>query len=198
MKWPSRRLWILLGAAVATAAIGYLPYGERGDVAVPAKPLVKSKSRSPESSSPQPTPVEQKSPVGHVELERLNQQKESAAAGNAVANAFTPRTWYVPPPPPPPPRPPPPPPPPPPTAPPLPFTYLGRYEDPPKLFAILASGSKVYTVSQGEVIDGTYRVDRIADGVVDLMYLPLNISQTVKAPENKPQPPGPGEYNRRR
>ncbi len=193
MKRPSRRLLTLLGVAVLTAAIGYLPYGEQGDIAAPAK----AKPQLPASPQAQPAAVEQKPAVGHVELERLNQQKDNGP-GSKVTNAFTPRTWYVPPPPPPPPPPPAPPPPPPPTAPPLPFTYLGRYEDPPKLFAILANGSKVYTVSQGEVIDGIYRVDRIADGVVDLVYLPLNISQSVKAAESKLQPPGPGEYNRRR
>lgn len=110
--------------------------------------------------------------AGHVELERLRR----APAQSGIGNAFGVTSWYVPPPPPPPA---PPAPPPVPTAPPLPFSYLGRYEDAPTQLAILVKGERMYTVASGDVIEGTYRVERVAPGMVELIYLPLNIRQTL-------------------
>jgi hypothetical protein len=112
--------------------------------------------------------------AGHLELERLSQAKSQAPENQDIGNVFNATTWYVPPPPPPPPGPPPKP-----TAPPMPFTFLGRYEDSPRLVIILSRGDRVYTVSEGDVIDGTYRVDQVTDSSVELMYLPLNIKQTL-------------------
>jgi hypothetical protein len=109
---------------------------------------------------------------GHVELERLRRPQ----AKSGIGNAFGVTSWYVPPPPPPPA---PPAAPPVPTAPPLPFTYLGRYEDAPAQLAILVKGERMYTVAAGDVIEDTYRVERVAPGVVELIYLPLNIKQTL-------------------
>lgn len=114
-------------------------------------------------------------PVLVVELDRLRAPAK-AARPEPPGNAFKPTSWYVAPPPPPPPKPLPPPPP---TAPPLPFTFMGRYEDGPKKVILLVKSDRIYTVSEGEVIDNTYRVDRLTDGQLDLTYLPLNIKQTL-------------------
>ncbi len=142
--------------------------------------------------------------ASHLELERLSQfirrqqaAKQPAApktaadapAGDAkqvqgtaadkgdVVNAFPSTSWYVPPPPPPPQ------PPPKPTAPPVPFTFMGRYDDTARssVVVMLTKGDRVYTVSEGDVIDDTYRVDRITDTAVELMYLPLKTKQLVPA-----------------
>lgn len=110
---------------------------------------------------------------GRVELERLNLAQ---AAVDAVGNVFGATSWYVPPPPPPPA---PPGPPPLPTAPPLPFAYLGSYAGAAAPVLILAKGDRVYTVAPGDVIDGTYRVDGLSGGFVELTYLPLNVKQTL-------------------
>ena len=64
-----------------------------------------------------------------------------------------------------------------PTAPPIPFTYLGRYGDTASRSVILAKGDRVYTVAVGEVIENTYRVEKFTFGMVNLTYLPLNIEQ---------------------
>ena len=61
----------------------------------------------------------------------------------------------------------------------MPFTFLGIYQDSPRLVIILSRGDRVYTVSEGDVIDGTYRVDQVTDSAVELMYLPLKIKQTL-------------------
>jgi hypothetical protein len=65
----------------------------------------------------------------------------------------------------------------------LPFTYLGRYEDAPTRLTILVKGDRMYTVSEGDVIENTYRVERVAPGMVELTYLPLNIKQSLRTGE---------------
>lgn len=113
-----------------------------------------------------------------VELDRLTRPHKGT--GMRIGNVFDATSWYVPPPPP---RPAPPGPPPVPTAPPLPFTYLGRFEDAPTQLVFLVKGERIYTVAEGEVIDGTYLVARVTRGRVELTYLPLNITQTLSTGE---------------
>jgi hypothetical protein len=74
-----------------------------------------------------------------------------------------------------------PPPPPPPTAPPLPFSYMGRLleETPQRPVYFLVKGDKLYTVAEGELIDGTYRLEGVDSGQLALTYLPLNIRQFI-------------------
>lgn len=106
--------------------------------------------------------------VDSLPLERLKR----APMQVKDANAFRAKSWYVPPPPPPPA------PPPPPTAPPLPFTYLGKIQEPNgKLTIFLSGDNRVYLVTAGETINQTYHVDGIEDGKLALTYLPLQIKQ---------------------
>lgn len=98
-----------------------------------------------------------------------------ADAGEPGQNPFAGKSWYVPPPPPPPqkpqeaPRP---------TAPPLPFGYMGRMqEEDGQAVVYLTQGKRAYSVSEGDTIDGTYRVEGISPTQVTLVYLPLNIKQ---------------------
>jgi hypothetical protein len=92
------------------------------------------------------------------------------------SNLFQSKSWYVPPPPPPPPRPAPPPPP---SAPPLPFTYLGQYQDSGRPVIFLVRADRLLIVHAGDVIEGTYRVDGIAGRTLGITYLPLNIRQSL-------------------
>ncbi len=116
-----------------------------------------------------------------IELERLQRQDAAAKTDTATSNAFLTKSWYVPPPPPPPRPPPKPMPPPPPTAPPMPFSFMGRYEDGGARIILLVKGERIYTVSEGEVIDNTYLVGRLVSGQLELTYLPLNIKQVISA-----------------
>jgi hypothetical protein len=135
---------------------------------------------APIQAQPAPSPQ----PKLHVELERLGRQQTGGAGPETdVGNAFGAISWYVPPPPPPPPKPTPPPPPPPPTAPPLPYSYLGRYVEDGRLIILLVRNDRIYTVSEGEVLDNTYRVERLARGWLEMTYLPLNIRQTLATGE---------------
>ncbi len=190
-----KRRSVILGAVLAvTCAASIATYfSNREEPAVAARTHPRQAGSPPVQAASQP----QASGGIHVELERLSQQQQKESSDKPVANAFNAHSWYVAPPPPPPA---PVPPPPVPTAPPLPFSYLGKYQDQTKLVVMLANGPKLYTVSRGEVIDGTYRVERITEEVVELVYLPLNITQslsTAGAPEARQMPPGlAGRYGR--
>ncbi|MGC2167015.1 MAG: hypothetical protein WA632_13495 [Gallionella sp.] len=119
-----------------------------------------------------------------VELERLARLEAKRGETGKVGNVFDPTSWYVPPPPvhyvPVPvapsmsvqvvPA----------AAPPVPFTYLGRYGDNASRIIILAKGDKVYTVTIGDVIENTYRVERFTPGIIVLKYLPMNIEQYLR------------------
>ncbi|WP_410481911.1 hypothetical protein ACJ70E_11600 [Pseudomonas plecoglossicida] len=66
-----------------------------------------------------------------------------------------------------------------PTAPALPFQFIGRMGERDDLQIFLQSGEKLYVVRQGDVIDDTYRLDRVSASELSLVYLPLHQSQTL-------------------
>ena len=112
--------------------------------------------------------------IDSIQLERLKRARMQVKK----ADIFRSKSWYVPPPPPPPA------PPPPPTAPPLPFTFLGKFQESDgKLTIFLAGENRVYLVGEGETIDNNYHVDGIADGKLELTYLPLKIKQYINLGE---------------
>lgn len=66
-----------------------------------------------------------------------------------------------------------------PTAPPLPFQFVGRLHDRSDLQVFLQNGEKIYVVRKGDVIDETWRIERISDKELSLVYLPLRLAQTL-------------------
>lgn len=162
MKWPQRGRWPLAVVALTTLAFGTL-----GNFLFPETKAVAHKQVVPVLPHAKELP-------GLV-LERMDAPQ---AASAVIENAFNSMSWY---------EPPPPPPPPPvalekpaaPTAPPVPFTYFGRYENPPKKIVMLTRNEQLYTVSEGDVIDETYRVEHVSDGAVSLVYLPLGTVQSI-------------------
>ncbi|MFJ4455819.1 hypothetical protein ACIP1G_18280 [Pseudomonas sp. NPDC089392] len=66
-----------------------------------------------------------------------------------------------------------------PTAPALPFQFIGRMGERDDLQVFLQSGEKLYVVRQGDVIEDTYRLDRVSASELSLVYLPLHQSQTL-------------------
>jgi len=107
-----------------------------------------------------------------VRLDLLKRAEQSAAGRDLFASTT--------PPPPPAPPPPPPPPPPKPTAPPLPFTSMGKLETAgePTIY-YLQEGDKVHTVVVGDTINAQYRVETVSNGVMEFTYLPLKSKQTL-------------------
>jgi len=171
------RPWLVWGKraliGVSIAAIVMTAISDDGSGAVQTARTGKPppvKTAAPQQGTPK---------LVHVELERLNRtapQREGEAEAE-IGNAFRATSWYVPPPPPPPP---PPLPPPKPAAPPMPFTYLGLYEEGSGKVIMLVKGDRVYTVTEGDVIENTYRVERVTTEMVELTYLPLNIRQSIR------------------
>jgi len=114
-------------------------------------------------------------------LDKLGKRGQSE---HKAVDIFKGKSWYVAPPKPKYVPPPPPPPPPPPTAPPLPYAYMGSYQGKDgRMIIFLTRGDQVYSVSPGDVLEGTYRVEGIASGQVVLIYLPLNIQQSISIGE---------------
>jgi hypothetical protein len=114
-------------------------------------------------------------------LEKLGKRAQTE---HKTVDIFKGKSWYVAPPKPKPVPPPPLPPPPPPTAPPMPYAYMGSYlAKDGRMIIFLTKGGQVYSVSQGDVLEGTYRVEGIAAGQLVLIYLPLNIQQTISIGE---------------
>lgn len=66
-----------------------------------------------------------------------------------------------------------------PSAPPLPFTYMGKLLSEGDLAVFLVQGERNLIVHEGDTIDSLYRVERIAEGEITLLFLPLNQRQTI-------------------
>jgi hypothetical protein len=115
-------------------------------------------------------------PAEPLRIDLLNRAGQSGPQ----RDAFTPRSWQPPPPPAPPAVVDLPAPPPPPTAPVLPFTFMGQFESPgEKTMYYLVEGEKLHTVTEGETINGTHRIEAVKGNRMDILYLPLSIMQTL-------------------
>lgn len=160
-KGSTTFLGLMLTGSLAAAALVSEQDAQTGEVVAPA---VGKPSRR-EAAQPA-LPV--------LQLDKLVR----ADASEPEQDPFAGKTWYVPPPPSPEPEiiqeaPKP-------TAPPLPFRYMGRMqEEGGQTVVYLTQGARAYSVSQGDTIDGTYRVDSISPSAVTLVYLPLNIKQNL-------------------
>jgi hypothetical protein len=77
-----------------------------------------------------------------------------------------------------------PPPPAPPTAPPMPFTYMGKLLSGPEAKVFLTLGDRNLVLREGDTVDSIYRVEKIAEGAITLVYLPLNERQTIVTGES--------------
>lgn len=172
-----RLQWAVIALAVLVIVV-MAPSDNGDDGKSLARP---EKQRMSDSSA---TDMPRSHEVGRVELERLSDRDMQRKGKARVSDVFNITPWYVPPPPPMFVAPPPPPPPPPPSAPSQPFTYLGRYGDTATRIIILSKGDHVYTVSVGDVIENTYRVEKFTPGMVNLTYLPLNIEQSLPTGDN--------------
>ncbi|HRK78171.1 MAG TPA: hypothetical protein PLQ95_06495 [Thiobacillus sp.] len=95
----------------------------------------------------------------------------------ARTNLFPEQTWFVPPPPPPPP---PYVPPPLPQAPPLPFSYMGRWQEAGQTTYYLTRGTASVSVRAGQVLNGVWRLEPVAGGMLNFTYLPLNQMRSLR------------------
>jgi hypothetical protein len=155
-------LHIGMGAAVAALA-GLLAFDRPAADAGIAEAVERRVARAPAGDAAEP-------PSGpHVAV--LIPREQLVGEPGEGADVFGSHDWN---PPPPPVQAPKEAPPPAPTAPPLPFTVLGKAAAQGGLEVYLARGDKTMIVKQGATIDGVYRVDSIAPPTMTLTYLPLN------------------------
>ena len=158
MRWP---VWIALLAIAATVSVSFT--GTDGDDVVRAvEPPSRPKTATPADRAPRGDAVDR------VRFERLNEQPSTGAD---VADLFAARSWKKPEPaaaaaerP---------------TAPPLPFTYLGRLHTPGSDTAYVAMGDRNLAVRAGDLVQDTYRVERVASSAVTFRHLPTNTQQTL-------------------
>ena len=68
-------------------------------------------------------------------------------------------------------------PPPPPSPPQLPFKFMGRMIDGNDVTLFLTNNNQLYSAKLSDVLDSTYRVDKITEKTALLTYLPMNIQQ---------------------
>lgn len=160
---PRKPLLLLSLFGVAIAASIWVTYMPQEAEAV-AAPVIPKRSA--------PTKVAEKTHQAERPILALdNLQRPSMTVGEV--NPFSGKSWYVPPPPAPEP------PPPKPTAPPLPFTYVGKMEEEGRWVVYLAKGEKFYSVSKGETFDQVYRLEDVENGNVVIQYLPLSTKQVI-------------------
>ncbi|HXF15416.1 MAG TPA: hypothetical protein VN496_00340 [Burkholderiales bacterium] len=72
-----------------------------------------------------------------------------------------------------------------PAAPPMPFTYMGKLHSGPDTSVFLTQGDRSLVVHEGDTIDSIYRVERIADDEITLVYLPLEERQKILIGESQ-------------
>jgi hypothetical protein len=65
------------------------------------------------------------------------------------------------------------------TAPPLPFRYVGRLAQNGRSEALVMRGNMLYSIAEGDEIDGEYRVERITGATIHFLYLPGRVQQSL-------------------
>lgn len=162
------RLIVLLAALAATlAAVWWVR--ERALEEAADVPVAAVRRAAPPANPTQPPTTQANStrPAGQV----ADRAQRFQALG---PDLFPVHSWQ--PPPPPPPEPPPPPPP---TAPPLPFQFLGRWQEGGEEVYFLAQGQQMLTLKRGEAV-GPWRLDETAPGRLVFTYVPMNERRTLR------------------
>jgi hypothetical protein len=170
MSEKQRRSVLFIALAGVAAWSAWLAVNEpaseaAGDLVEVAEPAARTSHPASEVTDPAPIMTPTKPPEATPRL------------ALARANLFPEQTWYVAPPPPPPP---PYVPPPPPQAPALPFSYMGRWQEAGQTTYYLARGTLPVSVRTGQVLDGVWRLEPVAGGLLNFTYLPLNQTRSLR------------------
>lgn len=166
----TRMQTLLALALLGVALLAWFAPQETNDEGKVIEPAARSRTTT------QPAPAA--APDAEVRQTALAPEPRQALDGK-TPDLFKSASWFVPPPPPPPQAAIPPPPPPPPQAPPLPFSFMGRYDDGVKAVFLLARGDLVMLASVGEKLDGSYQLEALQGDSLVINYLPLNQKQTL-------------------
>jgi hypothetical protein len=161
MTWSQKKRWaLLLGLlAISLTSAFFAPDENTED-----KPTAPTKKTAQEKGREKRISVD----ASELHLDTLKRTRSPEDA----TDIFPGKSWYVPPPLPKPV------PPPPPAPPPIPFVYLGKMLEDGKPLVFLSKQERNLIVREGDVIEGSYRVESILPPVMTLTYLPLNMKQT--------------------
>lgn len=172
MALNPRTRWILYGVAGAAtaAAMVWVDRREQAPTVVAATPRT-SAAAATSARAPQP-------PEGDTQV-RLEWLKRRPGEELPRANPFGPQA--------PSPQqqqaqaqpPAPPPPPPPPQAPPLPYTYMGKWTEKGQTTIFLTRGERHVTVRGVGKLDENYTVEALDDRQIVLLYTPLGVRQVL-------------------
>jgi hypothetical protein len=161
---PNRRWWLwppLLAVAAWLALYGNRTPDSKDSVSMPVRAAAAHGSQQAPSAG---TPVE----LVPRDVLIAASSKESAR------DLFAAHSWNPPPPPAPPPQPEAAP-----SAPPVPYTYLGRKVEGDAWEVYLARGDQTFVAKSGTVLDGAWRVESAQPPSLVLTFLPLGQTQTL-------------------
>lgn len=166
MKLAPRQRFAVLGFAVFATLAAAAWVGQEDKLEQPVSPAARSgESFAATRGMPETLPAVKGLPA------------ERASLREAEQDIFTGKSWL---PPPPPPLLSPSAPPAAPVAPPLPFKFLGKFqEEAGRTLVYLQEGENLRTAGAGDVIEGKYRVESVEGNQVVFTYLPLNTKQTL-------------------
>ena len=176
MKIDARQRWMVLIALLMAAltAAAWVRESDRANGTEIVEPPARPRPVSPPRRGADP-PV-----ADRVHLEKLRGRD----AGPKADDAFVTRSWRKPAPKAVPKVPvaaaapsTPPVAPPPPGAPPLPFTYMGRLLSEEANAVFLTLGERNLVVHEGEIIESTYRVDKVSETRLTFTHLPSGVQQ---------------------
>ncbi len=173
MKLDTTRRWILLGGLLAATLAAAAWVGERSSpepelvgASEPGARAPSSPARADRPGNPEQLNLEKlqsrdlASPsTDPFAVRKPRAEKPRPPAARIVQPAIAPAA--------------------PPSAPSVPFTYLGKLVEGDEVAVFLSQGDRNLVVREGETIDSTYRVERIAESAITLTYLPLNQRQTI-------------------
>lgn len=170
MNDARRRTLLFTTLAIALLWSGWLAFNDSSDSAQDAAEPVEAVERRARPAVNQAQPVTPaQTPAQSATAPRAATEITPRMAV-ARADLFPKQTWYIPPPPPPPP---PYVPPPPPQAPPLPFTYMGSWQEDATTTYYLTRGSLPVSVRAGQVLDGAWQLEPVTGKTLNFTYLPL-------------------------
>ncbi len=172
MTLNPRQRWLILGSLLAaTVGAGLWLDDEAPEAAntprarrVPKPAAEASTAALPASLALAPPDAAEQTDENESD-EDIDKGKDDA---DSLIDPFRPATWYVAPPPPPPEKP---------RAPRLPFKYLGRLVEDGSIRVFLSDQDRHLIVKSGEVVNGSYKVEKISDGQIVFVYLPLKERQ---------------------
>lgn len=163
-----QRRWLLGGALLLTvAAAASVDKQDDPDSGVVLADTSKARAQNRQSGG-----AASPGPFADILVDKLKRP----ALPEKAKDMFAAKSWYVPPPvskvkPVP-------------TAPPLPFTYVGKMLEEGKSSTVfLERQNRIFLVREGDAIDTNYRVDTIKAPVMTLTYLPLDLKQTMQIGE---------------